>query len=162
MSFCFVAFINQFLFGNVCISQKPLKPHEIKIFLTFSNHMNLLLIECWKWDRATAYNFDDKLLVVGYTNFDQYEIIRHWTSNLSGMAPVSSIPVSILCKSIADRYRPVRVADWPIKARYRFIKNASWDVIISSLYIMECEEVQNIFCTSLLYAALSIKKLASD
>ena len=37
------------------------------------------------------------------------------------------IPASILYKSIARRYRPVRVADGPITARYRFIKNASWD-----------------------------------
>ena len=29
-------------------------------------------------------------------------------------------PVSILHKSIAGRYRPVRVADGPITARYRF------------------------------------------
>ena len=36
-------------------------------------------------------------------------------------------PVSILYKSIAGRYRPVRVPDGPITARYRFIKNASWD-----------------------------------
>ena len=36
-------------------------------------------------------------------------------------------PVSILHKSIAGRYRPVRVADGPITARCRFIKNASWD-----------------------------------
>ena len=36
-------------------------------------------------------------------------------------------PVSILYKSIAGRYRPVRVADGPITARYRFIKNACWD-----------------------------------
>ena len=38
----------------------------------------------------------------------------------------TTIPVSILYKSIAGRYRPVRVADGPIMARYRFIKNASW------------------------------------
>ena len=37
-----------------------------------------------------------------------------------------TVPVSILYKSIAGRYRPVRVADGPITARYRFIKNASW------------------------------------
>ena len=37
------------------------------------------------------------------------------------------IPVSILYKFIAGRYRPVRVADGPMTARYRFIKNASWD-----------------------------------
>ena len=35
-------------------------------------------------------------------------------------------PVSILYKSTAGRYRPVRVADRPITARCRFIKNASW------------------------------------
>ena len=37
-----------------------------------------------------------------------------------------SIPVSILYKSTAGRYRPVRVADRPITARCRFIKNVSW------------------------------------
>ena len=37
------------------------------------------------------------------------------------------IPASILHKCILGRYRPVRIADGPIKARYRFIKNASWD-----------------------------------
>ena len=35
------------------------------------------------------------------------------------------LPVSILYKSIVGRYRPVRVADGPITARYRFVKNAS-------------------------------------
>ena len=35
-------------------------------------------------------------------------------------------PASILYKSVAGRYRPVRVADGPITARYRFIKNAYW------------------------------------
>ena len=35
-------------------------------------------------------------------------------------------PLSIPYKSIAGRYRPVRVADGPITARYRFIKNARW------------------------------------
>ena len=50
------------------------------------------------------------------------------TSPLSpDAAPKVNIPVSILYKSIADRYRPVRVADGPITTRYRFIKNASWD-----------------------------------
>ena len=44
-------------------------------------------------------------------------------------------PVSILYKSIAGRYRPVRVADGPITARYRFIKNASW--IVSLLMIFK-------------------------
>ena len=35
-------------------------------------------------------------------------------------------PVNILHKSIAGRYRPVRVADGPITARCRFLKNANW------------------------------------
>ena len=36
----------------------------------------------------------------------------------------STDPASILHKSIAGRYRPVRVADGPITARYRFMSNA--------------------------------------
>ena len=35
-------------------------------------------------------------------------------------------PASILYKSIAGRYRPVRVADGPTTARYWFIKNSYW------------------------------------
>ena len=35
-------------------------------------------------------------------------------------------PVSILHKSTAGRYRPVRVADRPITARCRFLKNDNW------------------------------------
>ena len=42
---------------------------------------------------------------------------------------IPAAPASILHKSIAGRYRPVRVADGPITARCRFIKNASWDVL---------------------------------
>ena len=36
-------------------------------------------------------------------------------------------PVSILYKSLAGRYRPVSYPDEPLTARYRFIKNASWE-----------------------------------
>ena len=46
------------------------------------------------------------------------------------------IPVSILHKSIAGRCRPVRVADGPIMARCRFIKNASWDVSYFVSYLI--------------------------
>ena len=49
-------------------------------------------------------------------------------------------PVSILYKPIAGRYRPVRVADGPITARYRFIKSASWAVDIPCLG--DCDGVQ--------------------
>ena len=50
-------------------------------------------------------------------------------SNLNSSNTIGSfiIPLSILYKSIAGRYRPVRVADGPMMARYRFIKNACWD-----------------------------------
>ena len=37
------------------------------------------------------------------------------------------IPASILHKSTAGRYQPVRVADGPITVRYRFMYNAYWD-----------------------------------
>ena len=47
----------------------------------------------------------------------------------------ANIPVSILYKSIAGRYRPVRVADGPIMARYRFIKNASWVGVALITYV---------------------------
>ena len=51
---------------------------------------------------------------------------------------ISNIPVSILYKSIAGHYRPVRVADGPITARYRLIKNASWDrsfsLVVDQMY----------------------------
>ena len=50
----------------------------------------------------------------------------------------SSYPVSILHKSIAGRYRPVRVADGPIRARCRFIRNASW---IVHYYILQYEMI---------------------
>ena len=40
-------------------------------------------------------------------------------------------PSSFLYKSIAGHYWPVRVADGPIIARYRFIKNAIWEIWLS-------------------------------
>ena len=39
---------------------------------------------------------------------------------------ISDFPVSIFYQSTAGSYRPVRVADGPITARCRLIKNASW------------------------------------
>ena len=52
-------------------------------------------------------------------------------------------PVSILHKSIAGRYRPVRIADGPITARCRFMQNASWEV------------AQNLSLFQILYTFLS-------
>ena len=58
-------------------------------------------------------------------------------------------PVSILHRSIAGRNRPVRLADGPIMARCRFIKNTSWEIIrleewelrskSSSCYLMDSQ-----------------------
>ena len=36
-------------------------------------------------------------------------------------------PSKQIYKSTAGQYQPIRVADGPITACYRFIKNASWD-----------------------------------
>ena len=46
------------------------------------------------------------------------------------------LPVSILHKSIAGRYRPVRVADGLITARYGFIKYASWPFLGNFVYVL--------------------------
>ena len=59
-------------------------------------------------------------------------------------------PVSIRYKSIAGRYRPVSYPDGPITARYRFIKNASWEV--SYFLVLEPLKQLNIkhhFCTTM-------------
>ena len=67
------------------------------------------------------------------------------------------IPVSILYKSIAGRYRPVRVADGPITARYRFIKNANLYKSIAGRYrhvrvadgpiMARCRFIKNATCS---------------
>ena len=59
----------------------------------------------------------------------------------------SLFPVSILYKSIAGHYRPVRVADGPITARYRFIKNAGRVVVTSSVCFLFSKDniLQKIF-----------------
>ena len=54
-------------------------------------------------------------------------------------------PVSILYKSIAGRSRPVRVADGPITARYRFIKNASWVIADAYLYYNQYSQTKVVF-----------------
>ena len=60
--------------------------------------------------------------------------------------------LSILHKSIAGHYRPVRVADEPITARCRFIKNAScdrhnWDGIMGNYSIVQVSEKLKIYAT---------------
>ena len=48
-------------------------------------------------------------------------------------------PVSILHKCTAGRYRPVRVADGPIIACCRFIKNASWALLCLIYLCKQCK-----------------------
>ena len=71
--------------------------------------------------------------------------VRNLTLN-SAVAPNNKYPVSILHKSIAGRYRPVRVADGPITARCRFIKNACWDIWLVRIGVLYhiCETVKHI------------------
>ena len=52
-----------------------------------------------------------------------------------------SHPVSILHKSMAGHYRPVKIADEPITARCRFMKKASWD----NFSFKTSETMQNCF-----------------
>ena len=59
-----------------------------------------------------------------------------WILSSIAIEELVSFPVSILYKSIAGRYRPVRVADGPITARYRFIKNAIW--VAAFLLLVAC------------------------
>ena len=65
---------------------------------------------------ASALPFSVQPLHIRY-----YSILRFYSDSHFSIYLVSS-----LHKSIAGRYRPVRVADGPITARYTFIKNASW------------------------------------
>ena len=54
---------------------------------------------------------------------------EHIFINLSCVRTKGEVcPASILYKSIAGRYRPVSYPDGPITARYKFIKNAYWDL----------------------------------
>ena len=57
-------------------------------------------------------------------------------------------PVSILHKSIAGCYRPVRVADGPITARCRFIKNASWEAGLSPKVVFLLTVPRWLLCNS--------------
>ena len=93
---------------------------------------------------------------------------------------------SILYKSIAGRYRPVMVADGPITARYRFIKNDYWEdslgfgpqlqetshdsrrfvvilcIISSLLWIRTLESLFSASCTCLIETTLKMSVLASS
>ena len=63
--------------------------------------------------------------ILEYLPFAIYNI-----ENIPLIRPLSDSPnpASILYKPIAGRYRPVSYPDGPITARYRFIKNAYWEM----------------------------------
>ena len=65
--------------------------------------------------------------------YSAYDLTFSFESADISSIKLTSYPVSILYKSIADRYRPVSYPDGPITARYRFIKNAYW-VSISAVF----------------------------
>ena len=52
-------------------------------------------------------------------------------------------PVSILHKSIAGRYRPVRVADGSITSRCRFMQSASWEDYSLRSFILNIRKKKN-------------------
>ena len=92
---------------------------------------------CEKWITVvtTMYSFQinrtcqDDFIPIHYTPTLSCMVFTIWAlpyEIVSGHSLITVFPVSILYKSIAGRNRPVRVADGPITARYRFIKNASW------------------------------------
>ena len=80
----------------------------------------------------------------------------------SATPAVVTYPVSILYKSIAGRYRLVRVADGPITARYIFIKNASWgktQLMIILPAVHRGEGVQNIFLRRVRFDQITVLRL---
>ena len=84
---------------------------------------------------------------------------RHGTSEIVFPLMVKflgrhSFPVSIIYKSKAGRYRPVRVADGPITARSRFIKNASWVAAIDVIILVRQARYHSHCTTLALYGSI--------
>ena len=77
--------------------------------------------------------------------FDNYGIIIHKECKKEKKEPLPT-PAGILYKSIVGRYRPVSYPDRPITARYRFIKNASWD---PTYFFLKCYPKTHFFYLSL-------------
>ena len=75
-----------------------------------------------------------------------FAVRRHIVATLRDHQAKNAYPVSILYKSIAGRYRPVRVADGPITVRYRFIKNASWVSVASGKERISVAQIGDCAC----------------
>ena len=84
--------------------------------------------------------------------------ISGWVENCRPF-PFLIFPVYILYKSIAGRYLPVRVADGPIIARYRFTKNASW--VVACLFHTSDAHVMTQFTSKLLQHGRVFKELTA-
>ena len=63
------------------------------------------------------------MIIIAHLEHSSEKLKQH-KQNLEIFCFKNYNPASILYKSTAGRYRPVRVADGPIAARCRFIKNA--------------------------------------
>ena len=81
----------------------------------------------WNIKKKTTNRFFDTIFKVFKffsTNVFSYVCLYGDTFSICRSLKQTRYPASILYKSTAIRYRPVRVADRPIAARCRFIKNA--------------------------------------
>ena len=74
--------------------------------------------------QVLSNHWTDCLIIWGYDRYG-YDVVQEDFKIQN--SPILYGTVNILHKSIAGRYRPVRVADGPITARCRFMENASWD-----------------------------------
>ena len=113
--------------------KRGLNNSKIRIKLRPSIRPNSLIFV-----RSTAvfllqFHFDRSIIVRALLVVSCSPHLAPWISYVSRLwlllgIPIvfCTVPVSILHKSIAGRFRPVRVADGPITARGRFINNASW------------------------------------
>ena len=105
---------------------------ESQLYLKFVNHvyksdtnkMNILYKQqtrLYICIRPIAYQFDGIILQSIKKYNDSFLLSIYFEDYIKHLYLQWDIPVSILHKSIAGRYRPVRVADGPITARYRFM-----------------------------------------
>ena len=78
------------------------------------------------------WTLGEYLVLVESINRAPVVFTTYWTSvrRRSFQCLLVFVPARILYKSIAGRYRPFSYTEGPITARFRFIKNASWDVAL--------------------------------
>ena len=83
----------------------------------------MFYVRCAKIYLAILIKFEFEFVISSVSRCDR-ELNAHLTDasrqDTWYDTPLSHIPASILRKSISGRHRPVRVADGPMTARYRF------------------------------------------